>query len=130
MRTGEAMRYLGALGTAAVMAKFGLDNSEVLASLPWQKMMPYIEGGLSIYGAGETKNAFDDLKSIRASGQRPHILEYIGKGLKSAPTMAYPVGAATGNNPLYSSVLPGTMCIVGYVLDDYGRSIRERRNAE
>ena len=127
MKNGEIARYLGALGVGGALARFGMDNQEALASLPWQGMMPYVDGAFSLYGAGETLNAWSELAEMRERGERPHFLEYVGKAMRSSPAFAYPVGALSGRNPLYSAVLPGMVCVAGYIIDSCGKSLRERK---
>jgi hypothetical protein len=122
---GDFVRVGGALGVVGSAAK----TYEEIAPLPIETVADYmnnvmsepISAWFSIYGLGEGINAYKEFKA-RKDLTFP---EYVGKAMKIAPLLSFPIAYATDGDFFKSVLLPAAICVVGYGLEYIGKAIKK-----
>jgi len=125
-KSGNAFYLGGAAASVAASMPFVAKYKDVFASLPWHELTRYVAAPWTVIGVGELGQVLRDNERDRAEGVELHALEKVGRAIRPANLLAYPIAFATGENALYTLVATGATTVAGHVLEAVGKSLRTK----
>lgn len=121
--------YLGGAAASIFAAiPFAIKHADVFASLPWRELTSWVKYPWEAIGIGEVFQVAADGRRYREDGvRRLHPLEHVGRAMRCANVLAYPIAFMTNDNALYSIALTGGTTVAGHCVEEVGKSLRSRR---
>jgi len=120
----EYIRLGAAGGLTGVADYLGIKFADILSKAPWTEASKIASPFLSVYGVGELGKAISQTKKDKETGYKPNWVEKVGRTMKTAPVASAPLSYATDHNAL-SLVIPGSLCVLGYIVEELGKQIRK-----
>lgn len=129
-RTGDALYLGGAAASLVAAAPVVHKYWDAFKSAPWQELTSYVQVPWEAIGVGELGQVISGYRDDNAQNRSAHLLEHVGRVMRTANILAIPLAYFTDNNVAYSIGLTGASTVLGHGIEAAGKMLRERKKTK